>query len=119
MRNNNYTQPPSLRRWVFTALAIGLVVVAFVIPIYYFGVFRGSQNETRTLTTTVVVNNPTGRGGPCFNSPYGFTTIYADSQLVSFYKQLNVCWVRYQFHWAKTGKKPGIETSPNVYDWSQ
>jgi len=27
------------------------------------------------------------------------------------YKQLDVCWVRYQYHWSK------IETSAGVYDW--
>ncbi|MDQ6660598.1 MAG: hypothetical protein M3Z24_06495, partial [Chloroflexota bacterium] len=64
--------------------------------------------------------NPPGRGGACFDSPYGFTTVHADSQLVSYYKQLNVCWVRYQFHWAKgSGQKPGIESAPGKYDWSQ
>jgi hypothetical protein len=55
---------------------------------------------------------------PCTtDSPYGFTTINADTQLVKVYKQLNVCWVRYQYHWRKQGKKPGIETDPGVYNW--
>lgn len=43
--------------------------------------------------------------------------IHADALLVTVYKQLNVCWVRYQYHWKQQGKKPGIETGPGVYNW--
>jgi hypothetical protein len=53
-----------------------------------------------------------GGGGPCTAaSPYGFTTIHADDQLVTDYRQLNVCWVRLQVH------EDTIQTSPGVYNW--
>src|ERR1700674_2740087 len=117
MRNNPSGGSSSPIRWILIAIAILLVVGISVYSIIYFGVFRapGTSVGTPTAASTpisTVANNP-GRGGACFGSPYGFTTIHADSQLVTFYKQLNVCWVRYQFHWSK------IETSNGVYDWSQ
>lgn len=53
-----------------------------------------------------------GGGGPCSAaSPYGFTTVNADSSLVARYKDMNVCWLRYQIH------QDDIETSPGVYNW--
>lgn len=127
MRNNRNTGSSLFIRWILIALAIGLVVGVAIFSIFYFGFFQSSifqpgRSSTSTATPTnsaITVTNPTGRGGACFDSPYGFTTVHADSQLVTFYKQLNVCWVRYQIHWDKSGKKPGIESAPNVYDWSQ
>jgi len=51
--------------------------------------------------------------GPCTaNSPYGFTTINADDQLVQDYKQLNVCWVRFQI------REFNIEKSPGQFNWT-
>src|SRR5689334_19614330 len=51
--------------------------------------------------------------GPCTaNSPYGFTTINADDQLVQDYKQLNVCWVRFQI------REFNIEKTPGQFDWT-
>ncbi len=92
-------------RWLLIIAAIVLLVAISVFA--YFGIFRQSENPTPTATSTT-------NSGPCsLNSPYGFTTINVDTQLVTLYKQLNVCWVRYQVHWAN------IEKSPGVYDWSQ
>lgn len=51
--------------------------------------------------------------GPCqANSPYGFTTPIANTTLVALYKQMNVCWLRFQIHVAD------IQTKPGVYNWS-
>src|SRR5215471_17353428 len=92
--------------WILIIGSIALIVGLSVFAIFYFGVFN-QTGQTATPTPPVV------NGGPCtIDSPYGFTTITADAQLVTIYKQLNVCWVRYQVHWNK------IETSPGVYDWS-
>lgn len=73
-----------------------------------------------TQPTIVPTTPPVGKAGTCSsNSPYGFTTYHNghggysyDSALVAEYRQLNICWVRFQFH----GEL--IETSPGVYDWS-
>jgi hypothetical protein len=54
-----------------------------------------------------------GPGGCTAQSPYGFTTINANAQLVTNYKELNVCWVRFQVHEAS------IQTAPGVYNWSR
>src|SRR5438067_851482 len=59
-----------------------------------------------TQTTTSAAHEP------CIaSSPYGFTTINADTQLVADYRQLNVCWLRYQL------PESDIETIKGVYDW--
>ncbi len=94
--------------WILIIGSIALIVGLLVFAVFYFGIFnQAGKGSTST-------GLPGGNSGPCtINSPYGFTTINADSQLVTTYKQLNVCWVRYQIHWNK------IETSPGVYDWSQ
>lgn len=76
---------------------------------------------TETPQPTIVPTTPPiGNGGSCGpDSPYGFTTYHGgnhnyayNSTLVAEYKQLNVCWVRLQFHGDL------IETSRGVYDWS-
>src|SRR5436305_3244861 len=92
--------------WLLIIMAIALIVGVSVFGIFYFGVFNNSGGVGARPTSV-----PTS--GPCtINSPYGFTTIHADQQLVGYYKQLNICWVRYQFHWDK------IETQPGIYNWS-
>ncbi|HLX55439.1 MAG TPA: glycosyl hydrolase [Ktedonobacteraceae bacterium] len=112
MQNNRQTGPVSTQRLILIILAIGLLVGVAVFSIFYFVVFKPGTGSTGTPTP--IVSSSPGPAGPCTsNSPYGFTTIHADSLLVSAYKQLDVCWVRYQYHWNK------IETSPGVYDWSQ
>lgn len=116
MQNNR--QPTSPIRFLLSILAVGLLLGVAIFAISYFVLFKQQATVVPTATpTTTVVSNP-GPGGPCnTESPYGFTTIHADPQLVTFYKQLNVCWVRYQYHWGKQGNKPGIETAPGVYNW--
>ena len=52
-------------------------------------------------------------GGCSQQSPYGFTTINANAQLVTAYRTLNVCWVRLQVH------ESDIQTAPGLYDWSR
>jgi hypothetical protein len=95
-------------------VAIALIVGVSVFAIFYYGVFSGGVTQgSLTPVPSTTGNGTPPPSGPCtFKSPYGFTTINADEQLVGYYKQLNVCWVRYQFHWDK------IEKSPGVYDWS-
>ncbi len=103
-------RPLSPVRWLLIIAAIFLIVAISIFAVVYFGIYNQSVNPTPTATGTGTTNND----GPCsLNSPYGFTTVNVDAQLVTLYKQLNVCWVRYQVHWAK------IETSPGVYDWSK
>lgn len=80
---------------------------------------EGTPTATPQPTATPT-NPPLGSNGGCTaDSPYGFTTYHGgnhnyayNSTLVSQYKQLNVCWVRFQFHGDL------IETSRGVYDWS-
>src|SRR6266567_4633312 len=111
MQNNRQTGSASSWRPMLLILAIGLLVGVLVFSIFFFAVFKRSDTSS-TPTPIVTGSPPAGTGGPCTsNSPYGFTTIHADTQLVSVYKQLDVCWVRYQYHWSK------IETSAGVYDW--
>src|SRR5947208_11547474 len=73
--------------WIVIIGSIALILGLSVFAIFYFGIF----NQTgQTSTPTPVLN---GNPGPCtIDSPYGFTTITADAQLVTIYKQLNVCW---------------------------
>ncbi len=105
-------QPGSISSGRIILIIVGLALLAGIIAalIGYF-VFFNQKGATPT-PTPIVSGSPTA--GKCTaTSPYGFTTIHADSSLVSVYQQLDVCWVRYQYHWGK------IETSPGVYDWSQ
>ncbi len=122
MQGNRYpgqlpNQPgPRTWLWLLIILAIALLVGVLVFGIFYFGVFGNSRQGggSPTSVPTTTGNSTPPPSGPCrINSPYGFTTINADQQLVGYYKQLNVCWVRYQYHWNK------IETKPGVYDWTQ
>src|SRR4051794_8558761 len=100
-------RPLSPVRWLLIIAAIFLLVATSIFAVVYFGIYNQGMNPTPTATSIT-------NGGPCsLNSPYGFTTVNVDTQLVTLYKQLNVCWVRYQVHWAN------IEKSPGVYDWSQ
>ncbi len=117
MQNSRPTGPTVPLRLALTIIIGVLLLGVVVFSVFYFIIFKqpGSGPVTTVTptpgaTTTQVV----GPSGPCTaTSPYGFTTIHADSSLVTVYKQLNVCWVRYQYHWSK------IETAPEVYDWSQ
>jgi hypothetical protein len=119
MQGNRYpgqfpNQPgPRTGLWFLIILAIALIVGVSVFGIFYFGVFSNSGGVSLTAVPTTGNKTPPPSGPCTANSPYGFTTIHADQQLVGYYKQLNVCWVRYQFHWDK------IELKPAVYDWSQ
>ncbi|MEO8954241.1 MAG: hypothetical protein ABI396_03200, partial [Ktedonobacteraceae bacterium] len=119
MQNNRPTGPTVPLRLALTIIILVLLLGVAVFSIFYFVVFKQpgtTTGPTATATATPGGSNTqvVGPSGPCIaNSPYGFTTIHADSSLVTVYKQLNVCWVRYQYHWSK------IETSPGVYDWSQ
>ena len=104
-------RPNSPLRWLLIFAAIALIAGVSVFAVFYFGVFKGGPS---TPVATGQSSPGSGYHGPCTaNSPYGFTTVNADAQLVALYKQLNVCWIRYQVHWAN------IETSPGVYNWSQ
>ena len=90
------------RRRIILIIGVALATFAILVTggLAYFFTLTHADNQTCTA-----------------NSPYGFTTINADAQLVKVYKQLNVCWVRYQYHWRQQGKKPGIETDPGTYKW--
>lgn len=114
----NYNPPPDFRQgnsrspsplaWLLVIAAIVLIFATAVYAVFSFGIFKPTG---QSATPSAIP--PSESSGPCTgSSPYGFTTIYIDSQLVAVYKQLNVCWVRYQVHWNK------IETSPGTYDWS-
>jgi hypothetical protein len=121
MAQNGNPGPRANRPRPRAILAIILIFLALVIGIgsviAYF-VLTDTQRNNPTPTATTGVGN--GSGEPCNqNSPYGFTTIHADTQLVSIYKQLNVCWVRYQVHWWDKNKKGGIEATQGVRDWTQ
>nr|HET6903249.1 glycosyl hydrolase [Ktedonobacteraceae bacterium] len=122
MRNNRPTGPTVPLRLALTIIILVLILGVGIFSIIYFVVFKQpGPNIGPTSTVTPSVNNTqvVGPGGPCTaNSPYGFTTIHADSQLVTYYKQLNACWVRYQVHWGTHGGKIGIETAPNQYNWA-
>ena len=118
-----YQRPPRRRRatlpLIIALVALLLIVGLGVFALVAFGPLKGvitpGGTATPTVSGTSIFNGSPSPGpaGPCTsNSPYGFTTIYADAGLVSVYKQLDVCWVRYQYHWDK------IETSPGVYNWS-
>lgn len=125
MAQNGYPGPqqhgPSRR----TILALILILFALIIgvgsAVAYF-VLNNNPNGpiTQTTPTPSSGGGQGGQGGSCTqNSPYGFTTIHADATLVTIYKQLNVCWVRYQINWWDKNKKGGIEKAPGVDDWSQ
>jgi hypothetical protein len=60
----------------------------------------GSQNDT------------VGAMGAGMDSPYGVTTIHADSKLIDEFRQLNICWVRLQID------ETTIQPAPGVFDWS-
>jgi hypothetical protein len=61
-----------------------------------------------------VTPTPAPASGPCTaSSPYGFTTINADAQLVAEYRQLHVCWLRYQL------AESALQTQSGDYDWRQ
>src|SRR5215469_11416792 len=116
-----YQRPPQRRGSVIPLLiafvALLLIAGVVVFALFYLGPLKGMISPgpatTPTAMSTSIIGGSPGPVGPCtFDSPYGFTTIHADEQLVTVYKQLNVCWVRYQYHWDK------IEKSPGVYDWS-
>ncbi|WP_165423050.1 glycosyl hydrolase [Ktedonosporobacter rubrisoli] len=49
----------------------------------------------RTVPPT---RKPTYTGKCDENSPYGFTTVNADATLIALYRQMGICWVRYQIH---------------------
>lgn len=130
MTQNGNPGPSPRRPGSRTILTIVLALVALIIgtgsvvAYFTFNHTQGNTPPTQTASATVHAGNngnAGNNGGACNqNSPYGFTTIHANSQLVSMYKQLNVCWVRYQVHWGKRKKTDqGIETSPGVYNWSQ
>lgn len=89
---------------ILPTLAIFALVLAGISAYFAFTHKSTSQVQKHTFNCTA-------------NSPYGFTTIHADAQLVGMYNQLDVCWVRYQYHWGVQGKKPGIETDTGVYNW--
>ena len=103
-------------------IAIALIVVAVLIiagsGIAYFVLNHDQRGGITNNTTPTTGPN---HKGPCgTDSPYGFTAIHADQQLITLYNQLGVCWVRYQHHWRQQKKyEVGIETAPGVYNWSQ
>lgn len=114
--NNNSKIPMSAAILLIVAVLLVVGVLGFAVLTYSglklpAGIGIGSQP---TAPPTSISNGYTPvPGGSCNQtSPYGFTTIHADSSLVTVYKQLNVCWVRYQYHWDK------IERQPNVYTWT-
>src|SRR2546423_1454379 len=80
------------------------------------GVATPSTTPTKgpqATATSGIVNQPTkppvqNYNGPCLGkSPYGFTTTLADSNMVTLYKQMNVCWVRMQIHEGDLQKSDG------------
>jgi Glycosyl hydrolase catalytic core len=120
MSQNSNFQPGGTRSGKRAILIVGLSLAVVIIVVTgmlaYF-----SLNHTTGPTGQGSTATPGGNPGPITNcsadSPYGFTTIHADTQLVGFYKQLGVCWVRFQYHWGKQKAKPGIETDTGVYQW--
>ncbi len=106
---------------VLLALVIGIGSIAAYFVLNHTQQGGGPPPPRQTATATAGVGNGGGGGGGSCNqnSPYGFTTVHADTQLVSIYKQLNVCWVRYQIHWWDKNKKGGIEKTQGVRDWSK
>jgi hypothetical protein len=93
-----------------TILVIGLALITAIVVV----------SGVLAYVTLNHIGNQTNQAGTSkctAASPYGFTTINANTQLVSVYKQLDVCWVRYQYHWGVHGKKPGVETDTGVYNW--
>lgn len=119
MHPDLYRGPTPHRNWIrVTLLILALVAVLGVSAAAAFFVVNSTGGEQANVATStpLATTAPSGSSSPgqCTSqSPYGFTTIHADQQLVTFYKQLNVCWVRYQYHW------DNIEKSPGAYDWSQ
>lgn len=90
-------------------LLIGFAFVSVIILVTSYIVYFAPKATTSTIA---------GSSANCTaDSPYGFTTIHADVQLVSAYKQLGICWVRYQYHWGQQKSHPGIEVDTGVYNW--
>ena len=114
MQYNSNKEPGSPVRLILVILAIAVLVSAATFSIFYFVIFNQQGTGSTGSPTPIASGSPALPAGPCTPaSPYGFTTIHADSPLVSTYRQLDVCWVRYQYHWSK------IETSPGIYNWNQ
>ncbi|QBD75060.1 hypothetical protein EPA93_03235 [Ktedonosporobacter rubrisoli] len=57
---------------------------------------KAKPSPTPSPTNKAV--SPAYNGTCDANSPYGFTVVTADSTLVALYKQMGVCWVRFQIH---------------------
>ena len=95
--SNFSSNKPGRRIILIISVALATLVILVAGGLAYFFTLTHADNQPCTAA-----------------SPYGFTTINADAQLVKVYKQLNVCWVRYQYHGKQQGKKPGIETDPEL-----
>lgn len=117
-RPNHYQNQPNrqtgsrpLAAWILLGTAIVLLVGVVIFAVF---AFVGPNNPNNPTSTPGIGNkSPVPGGGSCtVDSPYGFTTVNADSSLVAVYRQLNVCWVRYQYHWDK------IEPTQGSFDWS-
>lgn len=65
-----------------------LVLLLIALPLVLFST-QTSQDVRQHAATSLP--DPTQ-----YTSPYGFTTVHADQNLVTLYQQLNVHWVRYQ-----------------------
>jgi Glycosyl hydrolase catalytic core len=72
-----------------------------------------SPSSVGNLSPQVTEKHAPGYGPCTASSPYGFTTIHSDAQLVAEYRQLHVCWLRYQL------PEDAVEIAPQVYDWHQ
>lgn len=84
----------------------------------YWRSIRLTAAPKRTIAQSIVPHRDSSsnrvRSSDCSQqSPYGFTTINANAQLVTAYRALNVCWVRLQIH------EFDIQTSTGNYDWSR
>lgn len=98
---------------LLTGAVIILVVFAGILVYTEWPTLIGNSGVSATPTSTFPQSTiPVGDKGCTEASPYGFTTIHADAQLVSQYKQLNVCWVRFQVH------VDTIRDNNGNYDWS-
>lgn len=98
---------------LLTVASIALVVFGGILVYIEWPTLSGRPVVSATPTSSLPQSPvPVGDKNCTEASPYGFTTIRADTQLVSQYKQLNVCWVRLQVH------VNNIRTSNGSYNWS-
>jgi hypothetical protein len=119
-----------MRKWNMTILVLVCMLLMMLTSIIaipmldqfpqleYWRSIRLTAAPKHTIAQSIVPHRASSRdrvrSGDCSQqSPYGFTTINANAQLVTAYRTLNVCWVRLQIH------EFDIQTSTGTYDWSR